>query len=366
MPVVLLLFACGEGDTVDSDPVTPQDSVVSTAETGDSGPEQIGGVALPKVLINELVAENTGSALPPDGTPADWLELYNPNDAAIALDGYHLSDDWRIPDRFTLPAGTVIDAGGYLLFWADGDTSAGADHLNFVLGADGDAVGLFTPDEESMDWVLFPALGDDVAHARLPDGGDDWAQVAIGTPGAMNQDLVKETQVAVAAGSVWAYHDRGIDLGTAWLATDYDDAGWARGPAPLGYGDSQTTELSYGDDRDNKRPCAYFRTSFELSDPSWVTQMTADVRRDDGAAVYLNGVEVLRTAMPSGELTYDTWADTTASGSDETTYFPFDLDPALLVAGTNVVAVEVHQVGGTSSDLTWDAQVELIGLTERE
>jgi len=366
MPVVLLLSACVGGDTVDTATSDPTDSVVPTTETGDSGPEQLGGVDLPPVVINELVAHNTGSVLPDDGMPADWLELYNPTDSAVALGGYHLSDDWRVPERFSLDDSLLIEPEGYLIFWADGDTAAGIDHTNFVLSADGGAVGLFGPEGESMDWVLHPALGDDVAHARLPDGSDTWDQIANGTPGEPNRDLVRESVIALEAGSEWAYHDRGLDLGTAWRAPEHDDSLWPRGVGPFGYGDSQTTELDYGPDGSDKRPTAYFRTTFQVADPTGITNVLLGVRRDDGAAVYLNGTEVVRTALPDGELTYDTLADVTAGGEDETSYFAYDADPTLLAAGENVLAVEVHQAAPTSSDMSFDLMVELESVYERE
>ena len=59
----------------------------------------------------------------------------------------------------------------------------------------------------------------------------------------------------VPAGSTWKYHDQGVDLGTAWGAPSYDDAGWAAGPAQLGYGDGEmigrTGEAAFQDHVDN-------------------------------------------------------------------------------------------------------------------
>jgi hypothetical protein len=366
MPVVLLLSACVGVDPVDTATPDLTDSVVTPFETGDSGPEQLGGVDLPPVMINELVAHNTGSVLPDDGMPADWLELYNPTDSAVVLGGYHLSDDWRAPERFALDDAVVIEAGGYLIFWADGDTAAGTDHTNFVLSDNGGAVGLFGPDGESMDWVLHPALGDDVAYARLPDGSENWDQIASGTPGETNRDLVRESVIVLEAGSNWAYHDKGIDLGTSWREPDYDDSAWPRGVGAFGYGDSQPTELDYGSDSNDKRPTAYFRTTFAVADPTGITSVVLGVRRDDGAAVYLNGVEAVRTALPEGELTYDTLANTTAGGEDETSYFAYEIDPTLILTGDNALAVEVHQVAATSSDMSFDLTVELESVYERE
>lgn len=368
---MLLMSACVGGDEPGADSFTQTDSSVpatdsASADSGDTPVERVGGPPLPAVVINELVAVNSGAVLADDGLPADWLELYNDSDETVSLAGYHLTDDWRVQDRHTLGADAVLPPRGFLVLWADGDTAAGAAHLNFELSDMGESVGLFSPDGAELDWLSFPALGDDVALARLPDGGPELRQVSPGTPGSANRDLVVETLVAVPTASTWAYEDSGTDLGTAWREPGYDSSGWAQGPGPLGYGDNQTTELSYGPDSSDKHTTAYFLTAFALDDPAWATTATVGVRRDDGAAVYLNGVEVLRTALPEGELTHDTAASATASSTDETTYFAFDVDPGLLTTGLNVLAAEVHQASSTSSDLSFDLTLTLETVRERE
>jgi hypothetical protein len=83
------------------------------------------------------------------------------------------------------------------------------------------------------------------------------------------------------------------------------------------------------------------------------------LRRDDGAIVYLNDVEVFRSNLPSGPVTYETLANT--SSTSETAFFTREVSAAHLAAGSNVVAVEVHQASATSSDMSFE--LELIGQT---
>jgi hypothetical protein len=63
--------------------------------------------------------------------------------------------------------------------------------------------------------------------------------------------------------------------------------------------------------------------------------------RDDGAVVYLNGVEVWRTNMPAGTVTHLTTASVAIGGADESTFVQTTISPSLLVNGTNVLAVEL-------------------------
>jgi hypothetical protein len=149
---------------------------------------------------------------------------------------------------------------------------------------------------------------------------------------------------------------------------DFDDSGWSAGPAPLGYGDPHiATTVSFGPDSSAKYTTTYFRTTFLVEDPSRVTALTLALLRDDGAVVYVNGREATRDNMPSGLILPTTFALGGIGGADETTYQPHVLNPALVEAGVNVVAVEMHQQSNTSSDLGFDlflSAEEKVAVTE--
>jgi hypothetical protein len=165
----------------------------------------------------------------------------------------------------------------------------------------------------------------------------------------------------VAAGSLWKYLDNGSNQGTAWRATAFNDTTWSSGSAQLGYGDGdEQTVVGYGPNASNKHVTTYFRKSIDVSDPSVASGgLTLNLRRDDGAVVYLNGTEVFRSNMPTGTIGYQTFSSKAISGTTESTWFTATINPALLVAGINTVAVEIHQSDRTSSDLTFD--LSLIG-----
>ena len=58
--------------------------------------------------------------------------------------------------------------------------------------------------------------------------------------------------------------------------------------------------------------------------------------------------------MPAGTIDFSTRASNSVGGSDEDTFFDWALDPADLVAGENIIVLEVHQSSPTSSDLGFD------------
>ena len=157
----------------------------------------------------------------------------------------------------------------------------------------------------------------------------------------------------VASGATWRYLDNGSDQGTAWRTAAYDDASWKQGASQLGYGEGdERTIVSYGIDRAAKNITTYFRYPFDLADPSQYQSLSMSLLRDDGAVVYINGVEAARSNMPTGAIGYATPAAGTTS--DETTFFTFNVPPQMLVGGRNVIAVEVHQADASSSDLSFD------------
>src|SRR5688572_27541039 len=170
-------------------------------------------------------------------------------------------------------------------------------------------------------------------------------------------------RVAIAPKSTWKFHDQGVDLKTSWRTTTYDDSGWSSGPGILGYGESYiATTLNYGPNPNNKYITTYFRKSFELNaGPSDVTQLTFEANYGDGFVAYLNGTEVVRRSMPSGGISYTTLANSHEGGSYEV--IDLTASKGLLVEGTNLFAVELHQTSKTSTDLVFDAELTFDGFT---
>src|SRR5262245_21257800 len=162
----------------------------------------------------------------------------------------------------------------------------------------------------------------------------------------------------VPSGSVWKYLDNGSNQGTAWRATSFNDSAWASGPAQLCYGDGdEATVVSYGPSSTNKYVTTYFRRSFNVANPAIYTSLTLSLLRDDRAVAYLNGKEVFRSNMPSGTISYTTFAPAVIGGVDESTFYPASVAATNLVAGVNVLAVEIHQANLTSTDISFDLQL---------
>jgi hypothetical protein len=159
----------------------------------------------------------------------------------------------------------------------------------------------------------------------------------------------------IPEGADWQYQDTGEDLGSAWCTLGFDASGWSSGTAELGYGDGdEVTEVSFGDDDQNKHITTYFRHAFDVAaDSAESVNGIIHLRRDDGAVVYLNGQELFRDNMPEGEIASTTFALEAAAGAAESNWNAHPIELSFL-PGANVIAVEIHQVSSTSSDISFD------------
>ncbi len=177
-------------------------------------------------------------------------------------------------------------------------------------------------------------------------------------PAAFEYTTIATRQTVVETSSLWRYLDNGTSP-SGWNSPTFSHAAWATGQAELGYGDGdEATVVSFGPSSQNKYITTYFRQNFFVDEAhGLVTGATLRLRRDDGAAVYINGVEAVRSNLPSGTLTNQTLATVAVGGDDEVNYFEFAIDPSLIQAGGNLIAVSIHQSGPTSSDISFDAEL---------
>ena len=179
----------------------------------------------------------------------------------------------------------------------------------------------------------------------------------------LKNDAITETDL-VAPDATWRYLDDGSDQGTAWRENGFADASWDVGVGQFGYGDGdEATTVEFGPDEENKYPTTYFRRAFDVADPTAYGGLRLSLLRDDGAAVYLNGVEIARDNL-AADAAFDSYALGAIANFDESRFFTFDVDPSLLLTGTNVLAVEVHQSDPDSSDLSFAAR--LIGIEHND
>ena len=289
------------------------------------------------VIINEFLASNVTNypEMVDFDDYSDWLELYNWDTTAKTLNGYFITDDISIPLKWKIPDSTIIDGEGYIIIWADDYDEIPGEayirpywpwdefttknyHTNFKLNKSGDQIALFKANQ--------------------------W-----------------ESSTLIEAGALWKYLDDGSDQELGWITIDFDDSGWGNGNAELGYGDGdETTVVSYGLDEDQKYITTYFRKEFFVDIVDDFHNLNLRLLRDDGAIVYLNGNEVVRDNMPSGIINYDTPATDAVAFGEEDIFFDWSISGDLLQNGQNIIAVEIHQVDESSSDISFNLELNIV------
>lgn len=148
------------------------------------------GAPDPIVQINEVMSDNETTHADADGDFWDWIELYNPNDEAVDLARYGLSDAPEDPGKWRFPS-VLIQPRAHLLLYASGldrtDPFA-ALHTNFRLGAAGEMLLLSDTALRRLDRWAVPPLEPDQSIGRSPDGADAMALFtkAQASPGGEN------------------------------------------------------------------------------------------------------------------------------------------------------------------------------------
>lgn len=204
----------------------------------------------------------------------------------------------------------------------------------------------------------------DGSDPRLPGGGI--------SPGAFEYNNNTTPETVIPQGAAWKYLDSGADLGTSdivvnhasynsshWKHPAFTDTGWSSGNAVLGYNNGgESTILGYGGNAANKHITYYFRKMVAIGDIANVLSASLKIKRDDGAVFYVNGQLINQSNMPAGVANFMTPANNAAD--DGAGFHTYNVPASLLVSGDNVFAVEVHQEGIGSSDLTFDFEFSVL------
>lgn len=122
------------------------------------------------IFISELMASQSATLPDADGNYPDWIELYNPTDTAVSLDGFFLSDSAEDLYRWRFPA-VVLSPGSRLIVYCSGKGDTGTEgtyslHTSFKLSTGAETVYLSAPNGLNVDKVSYRNLPDDYSFIR--------------------------------------------------------------------------------------------------------------------------------------------------------------------------------------------------------
>lgn len=246
---------------------------------------------LSQIVINEACSKNNTIIKDEDGDFEDWIELFNPGSTAVNLNGFYLSDDFANLSKWQFPDLT-INAQKYMLIFASGKN---------------------------------------------------------------RKTVIDHWEAPVSASNTWRYIVPTFQPAFNWNTIDYNDSVWNLGAGGIGYGD--------GDDNTLLSPplwSVFMRNTFTITDTSKISAAVLTMDFDDAFVAYLNGVEIARVniGVTGTQPPYNTPAfkehEALLYQGQLPENFPIDVNllKSLIMTGTNVLAIQVHNVDFFSSDLT--------------
>ncbi len=149
--------------------------------------------------------------------------------------------------------------------------------------------------------------------------------------------------------------------GVPWTSLEFDDSSWRTGAGPLGFGYS---DLGTTINLQAITPSLYVRKTFMVSseEAEGAGQVKVYVDFDDGLVVYLNGKEVGRKSLGGthGYVYHDQPAYNQHDAGSQTIFLA-GVASEVLKPGSNVLAIQVHNVDVADTDLKISAALKVAG-----
>jgi len=275
-----------------------------------------------------------------------WLELETTNtgDGAAV---YRMLEPWGELATWSSFGGDGVQPGVETLSVPQSDVDGSVDSVEIDVT------------ESLAAWSQEP--GSNNGWAFLPLGGDGWQFASADNGGAPPRLVVEyplvEKWEQISIGDEWDYFKGNRAVAEDWREVDFrpGDA-WLTGPSGIGYGDGDdATILS---DMEDRYLSIYCRRNFEVANPRIIRTLTLSIDYDDGFVAYLNGSEVARSenmGAPGSPVGRNTRPDSSHEAGEPEI---FTLPPALLRPGGNTLAIEVHNNGVGSGDLSMIPRLE--------
>ncbi len=166
------------------------------------------------------------------------------------------------------------------------------------------------------------------------------------------QNPIDHWEALVKAENSWMYFPGTSEPANTWINLDFNGSSWNEGRGGFGYGDA--------DDGTTINPVSsvYLRIIFTINDLSQIEKAVLLADFDDAYVAYLNGKEISRSGITGNRPSYNQYATSDHEAGmyqgiypDETIISKTEI-PDRFVAGENVLAIQVHNVNATSSDLS--------------
>lgn len=193
------------------------------------------------------------------------------------------------------------------------------------------------------------------------------------TPTYAETTKIGDSAQLISTATTWKYLDNNVDPGTetdryAWTKADYNDSEWKSEAGKFGAKKGKLEDLGdgfvptvllnqyingvNGDDI----PAFFFRTTVNISNLDDISSLSGKLYYDDAAIVYINGVKVASFDEPEGGFESNmSYGGSNASNPKEGVIsLTKEQLKDVIKTGQNTIAVELHQVRASSSDIYFE------------
>jgi hypothetical protein len=169
-----------------------------------------------QIVISEFSAANQGDFNSFNDDNDDWIELQNQGNSAVDISGYFLSDRLGNPDKWEIPPGTTINAGGYLRIWCSGldGNFGGSLHSSFRVTQtkSNEDIVLADPSGNVIDFNEL-TIPNQIHHSYGKDANGNWGVSINPTPGNGNGTIYEGYAEKPAFSSLAGFYNAQVTVG---------------------------------------------------------------------------------------------------------------------------------------------------------
>ncbi|HVT82562.1 MAG TPA: lamin tail domain-containing protein, partial [Phycisphaerae bacterium] len=293
-----------------------------------------------------------------DYEAVEFLELTNAGDAPFDLSGARFTNGID----YTFPAGTSLAPGAYVVIAQN--PAAVLDKWGLAalgpwtgkLSNEGEKVTLKDAGGTTLDEVNYginfpwPVTGDYGDSIELINPAFDNS-----LPGNWRASTLNPAATLLNANATWRYRKGVNEPPSTWKNPGFDEGTdsqpWQNGVTSIGYGDGD--DLTNISDMVSSYSSIYLRNTFTITG-TVPTSITLRLFVDDGAIVYINGIEVTRAHVSAGNKTY-----TSLATDHEAAWETFTLSNPSTYLNLGINTIAIHAMNSTldSSDFSIDCQL---------
>ncbi len=166
------------------------------------------------------------------------------------------------------------------------------------------------------------------------------------------QSPVDHWETIVKSNDQWKYFEGANEPPSNWINIDFNADTWLSGKGGFGYGDNDDSTII------SSVSSVYLRIKFNITDPSQIEEAIFLADYDDAFVAYLNGKEFLRSGISGIRPSFNQLADSQHEARLYQGLYPeeiiFTKSEIIenLIQGENILAIQVHNINTTSSDLS--------------